>query len=95
MKQEFENLLIWWDVGETKIKDIAIWASRKLNKTENYIRELENKIANLTEKEENELSNINEIWKEITNYYENKARIRANKRIGMNKVKNQLNPFFI
>jgi hypothetical protein len=58
----------WLDIGKQKIKDIAIWAGKKLNKNYNYIQKLENKLKNLSEEEHTKIGNIEELKKQINNY---------------------------
>ena len=79
-KNKYEDLLTWWDIGKQKIKDISIWAGKKLNTKLDYIRNLENKLKDLTEQEQNEMENIDSIRREINEYYSTKAeaaRIRS------------------
>jgi len=79
-KEQFKDQLTWWDIGKDKIREIAMWAGKKLKKSDQHIKDLENKLANTSEQEQNQMPNLDEIRNEINEYYENKteaARIRA------------------
>ncbi len=78
--QDYDNKLIWWDLTKHKIKELTIWAAKKIKSNETDIKKKEETLNNLIQNEPTNQAEIQKLTKCVNSFYQEKAeaaRIRA------------------